>query len=241
MNIGVTSCNLSGGGDKWSNLVNETKQEVKLNGNTLTYGDHVYVMNGEIDHESTVHNVPTAYVTFTHVPSGYTEFEAVYNNFLGKSEQGAAAMIPMALEIYARDKSTGKRCLGLLCSNAAAVNEITRTLDQKLVPSKYAPEGDQYIQRYLPAALLKGAVNSNAYTPVEPYTVEMCSHVTPTQESTMSGGYVSSLYILAKGWDTEQRAVQILQPYNSEYYKVHGCPAAYSQCKVMQGEWQGLK
>ncbi|MBQ9230978.1 MAG: hypothetical protein IJ190_07320 [Prevotella sp.] len=42
-------------------------------------------------------------VVFTNVPSDYEEFEAVYRKFLGKSAQGTAAMIPMVMEIYARN------------------------------------------------------------------------------------------------------------------------------------------
>lgn len=120
LSIGFTvfaSCSETSDGtmsDQWANLVNETSHEVQLNGNTLIYGDHTYTVNGEIELNGTVFNTHTAYVTFTNVPSGYTEFEAVYNNLLGKSIQGTAAMIPMAFEIYARDNATGERCLNLL-------------------------------------------------------------------------------------------------------------------------------
>lgn len=241
--VAFVSCNKLnlGSKDEWAYLVNETSHDVQLNGNTLTYGTHVYTVNGEIDHESTVHNTPTAYVTFTNVPSGYTEFEAVYKNLLGKSQQGVAAMIPMAFEIYARNNATGEKCLNLLCNGSATVSEIVRILKTKLVPSEYSPENDQYIQRYMPAALLKGANRMNAYQPDEPFTVEMCSSVNAPQESQFSGGWVYSLYIIAQGWDTQQRAVQVLQPYGSEYYKVFSCPATYSQCQTIIGTWQGLK
>ena len=151
--------------DQWRSLVNESKLTAQASGNSLTYGDHVYTVNGEIDYNSTEHKTPTANVTFTHVPSGYTEFEVVYNGLLGKSIQGTAAMIPMALEIYARDASTGERCLRLLCNSASTVDGIIRILKTKLVPSEYSPENDQYIQRYMPAALQKGAPNTNAYRP----------------------------------------------------------------------------
>ena len=160
--------------DSWAYLVNETPHDVQVNDNTLTYGDHVYTVNGEIDLNGTVFNSPTAYVTFTNVPSGYTEFEAVYNNLLGKSMQGTAAMIPMAMEIYARDAALGERCFNLLCKGSATVSEILRELKQKFNYSPYSPEIDPYVQRYLPAATLKGAAYNNGYNPTEPYTVEMC-------------------------------------------------------------------
>ena len=83
--------------DSWAYLINETPHDVQLEGNTLKYGDHVYTVNGEIDLNGTVFNQPTAWVTFTNIPSGYTEFEAVYNNLLGKSavdNKGGARSYP---------------------------------------------------------------------------------------------------------------------------------------------------
>ena len=98
---------------------------------------------------------------------------------------------------------------------------------------------DPYLQRYMAAALLKGAMASNAYTPEEPYTVEMCASVNMPQNS--SYGQVNYVYILAKGWDTEQRQVEILQPNGSDLYKVFNCPSCYTQCKNIVGTWGGLK
>lgn len=233
--------NNGGSTDQWANLVNETTHEAIVNGNTLTYGDHVYTVNGEFDYSSYVYNQPTAYVTFTNIPSGFTEFEAVYNNLLGKSPQGVAAMIPMAFEIYARNNATGEKCLNLLCWSSA-VPDIIRELKQKFVPSQYASANDQYVQRYLPAAVMKGAANTNAYKPEEPYTVEMCASPNGIQDAPLTGGTVYYTYILAPGgWDTFQRSVEIIQAYGANEYKVFNCPATYSQCKVIQGTWQGLK
>lgn len=215
--------------------------EVKVDGNTLTYGGHSYTVNGEINFESKEHKTPTASVTFTNIPSDFTEFEAVYNNLLGKSPQGAAAMIPMAIELYARDAAVGKQCFELLCNGSATSDGILRILKTKLVPSEYAPENDSYIQRYMAAALLKGAENKNAYTPEEPYTVEMCSSPNGVKDAPLTGGTVSYLYILAHGWDGFQRSVDVLQPYNSEYYKISNCSSTYTQCKNIIGTWPGLK
>lgn len=215
--------------------------EVQLDGNRLTCGDHVYTVNGEIDFNSKEHKTPSATVNFTHIPSGYAEFEAVYNSLLGKTQQGVAAMIPMAFELYARDHAVGEKCLLLLTGRSTAVDDMVRVLKTKLDASQYGPENDQYLQRYLAAALLKGAESKNAYTPVEPYTVEMCSSPNGVKESALSGGTVYYLYILANGWDSFQRSVEIIQPNGSEYFKVFNCPATYSQCKPIVGEWKGLK
>lgn len=225
-----------------SNLAdNPSTAEAVVDGNTLRYGSHTYTVSGVIDYTGGQFKTPTASVSFTHVPSDYAEFEAVYQNLLGKSVQGTAAMIPMALELYARDASVGERCLNLLCNGPATVSGITRILKTKLEPSQFSPENDSYIQRYLPAALLKGAVPANAYTPDKPYTVEMCPSPNGVQAAPLTGGEVTYLYILAGGWDTFQRAVDIFLRDGDDHYKVFNCPSCYTQCKQIRGTWPGLE
>ena len=217
--------------------------EAVVDGQTLTYGSHQYTVSGEINPNDGVkgtRNKPTASVTFTNVPADYAEFEAVYNGLLGKSVQGAAAMIPMAIELYARQAETGERSLKLLCNSAATVSSIVRILKTKLVAPEYGPEDDSYLQRYMAAALLKGASSDNAYLPSEPYTVEMCPSVNKPQAVT--GGTDTFLYILAPGgWDTMQRSVEVFRATGSDLYKVYNCPSCYTQCKTIVGTWQGLK
>jgi hypothetical protein len=212
-----------------------------VNGNTVTYGDHTYTIVSDIDVNTKEYKKPTASVTFSNIPSGYAEFEAVYNGLLGKSIAGTAAMIPMAIELYARDAETGERCLDLLCNGDATVSNITRILKTKLVPSQYAGENDSYIQRYMAAALLKGAVNTNAYTPDRPYTVEMTMSPNGVREAPLMGGDVTYIYILAQGWDTNQRGVDVFLPYDTQLYKVSGCSSCYTQCKNIRGTWPGLE
>ena len=219
----------------------ETVLDAVVSGNTITYGDHTYTIVSEIDPATKQYKQPTASVTFTNIPSGYAEFEAVYNGLLGKSIAGTAAMIPMAIELYARDAEVGTRCLDLLCNSSATVSNITGILRTKLVPSQYAPENDSYIQRYMAAALLKGAVNTNAYTPVEPYTVEMTMSPNGVKDAPLTGGEVTYIYILAQGWDTFQRGVDIFLPYDTDHYKVFNCSSCYVQCKNIRGTWPGLK
>lgn len=224
-----------------SSNVAASRHEPKLEGNTLTYGNHRYTVDGEIKPDEPVtgrRDTPTATVTFTNVPADYEEFEAVYTNLLGKSVHGTAAMVPMAIEMFARDQSTGERCLELLCNSQATVSGITRILKTKLTPAKHAPANDSYLQRYMAAALLKGAKADNAYTPDKPYTVQMCASANKPQQS--AGGTVTFIYILAKGWDTEQRAVDVLKPNGEQLHKVFNCPATYTQCKNIVGSWPGL-
>ncbi len=214
----------------------------QVDGNRLTYGAHEYTVDGLIDTEAPVtgrRDTPTATVTFTNVPADYAEFEAVYSGLLGRSPQGAAAMIPMAIEIFARDNAIGEQCLKLLCNSDATVSGIVRILKTKLIPSEHAPANDPYIQRYMAAALLKGANADNAYTPTRPYTVEMCASVNKPQQA--SGGTVTYLYILANGWDSNQRQVEVQLPNGSELYKVFNCPSTYTQCKNIVGTWSGLE
>ncbi len=233
-------------GDSWAYLINETPHDAVVNGNTLTYGDHTYTVSGGFDFDSPVTgqlSEPTAFVTFTNIPSGYTEFEAVYNNLLGKSIQGTAAMIPMAMEMYARDAALGERCFNLICNGSATVSEIVRILKTKFNYSQYSPENDQYVQRFLPAATLKGAAWNNGYNPTEPYTVEMVRSANPPQETSITGyGMAYYIYILAPGgWDSFQRQVTIWQAMGSDMYKVFGCASTYTQCKNIYGTWNGLK
>ena len=230
-------------GDSWANLLNETPHDAVVDGNTLKYGDHVYTVNGELDYNSTIFNTPTTYVTFTNIPSGFTEFKAVYDNLLGNSPQGVAAMVPMAIEIYARDANVGEQCFNAICNGSATVAGIVRILKTKFNYSQYSPENDPYVQRYLPAALLDGATYTNGYKPNEPYTVQMCANPNGIQDAPLTGGTVYYTYILTSGgWDTFQRSVEIFQPYGSNKYQLFNCPACYSQCRNLQnGPWQGLK
>jgi hypothetical protein len=221
----------------------------QVSGNKMTYGNHVYTVDGKIKKDvvggvasafglgGKKLNKPTATVTFTNVPSSYEEFEAVYTQFLGKSIHGTAAMIPMAIEMYARDAEVGKQCFELICNSSATVSGIIRILKEKLPPN--ADYSDSYCQRYMAAALLKGATAKNGYKPDYPYTVQMCMSANKPQEVT--DGVDTFIYILAKGWDTEQRQVEIFKGDDEDLYKVYNCPSCYTQCKNIKGRWEGLK
>ena len=205
-----------------------------------SYGDHSYTMKGNLTAEKYSQKA-TCLVTFTNVPKDYEEFEALYTGFLGKTPHGTAAMMPMAMEIYGRDRDEGLRCIKLICwpSN---VNSVVSQLKQKFGTSQYAPANDGYHQRYLPAAVLKGATPENAYTPQQPYTVEMKASVNKHQELTFMGsGTVMYIYIMGKGWDTNQRSVEIIKQPDSELHQVFNCPSLYTQCKQIRGTWPGLK
>lgn len=201
-----------------------------------TYGDHVYTMKGTFSIARYDSNAAGT-VTFTHVPSDYEEFETVYNEFLGTTPHGTAAMMPMAMEIYARNPEEGLRCIKLI-NWPTNVNSVVSQLQSKL---KAVQAGDSYGQRYLPAAVLKGATPANGYTPIRPYTVTMNASVNKHQDLQITGnGRVMYLYIMGKGWDTEQRSVEIVKSPDSGTFQVFNCPALYTDCKQIQGTWGGL-
>ena len=71
-----------------------------------SYGSHQFTMKGNFTAQSYSQKA-TGVVTFTNVPQNYEEFEALYTQFLGKTPHGTAAMMPMAMEIYGRDRDEG--------------------------------------------------------------------------------------------------------------------------------------
>ena len=186
---------------------------------TFTYGSHTYTMSGTLNAETYNANA-TGKVTFTNIPADYTEFEAVYTQFLGKTPHGAAAMMPMAMELYRRDRVMGLQCLQLLCY-PSNVNAVTSILNTKFGPAKFAPANDPYLQPYLPE--MKASINKH-------------------QELQFAGtGRVVYLYVMGKGWDTEQRQVEVILQPGSQLHQVFNCPSLYTQCKQIKGQWKGLE
>lgn len=213
---------------------------IHIDDHTCTYGSHTYTMEGNFTAEEYRMDA-VATVTFTNVPESYGEFEAVYTQFLGLTPHGAVAMMPMAMEMFRRNSDEGQRCLELLCwpSN---VYSVTSQLKNKFSASQYSSQNDSYIQPYLPAAVLKGATPDNGYTPDYPYTVQMKASVNRHQELTMSGGgKVMYIYVMGKGWDSEQRSVEVILPTGRTLHQVFNCPSLYTQCKQIRGDWPGLR
>jgi hypothetical protein len=175
-------------------------------------------------------------VSFTNIPSDVEEFTKVYRDLLGKSEYTVPALIPMAMEIYARNPQEGETCIATFCSFTAK-SEMLR-----IIKDKFSHPNDPYCQRYLPAALLQGANNKNAYTPNRPYTVCIEHAVArKDEESDMYNGTFYQLQIRAEGWDTQERGVQVFKQFDAELYQVNGCPATYTSCKPIRGTWPGLE
>ena len=72
--------------------------------------------------------------------------------------------------------------------------------------------------------------------------MEMKASVNKHQELQIVGsGRVVYLYVMGKGWDTEQRSVEIIRQPGNKLYQVFNCPALYTQCKQIRGTWNGLE
>lgn len=211
-------------------------QQVFAQASTWKHGSHSYTQKGTLTVDK-YDRAATGTVTFTNVPSDYKEFEALYQQFLGKTPHGTAALMVMAMEMYGRNPQEGERCIRLI-NYPTNVSSVLPRLKDKL----QAKADDSYGQRYLPAAVLKGATPQNGYAPSLPYTVEMKASVNKHQELQFSGeGTVVYLYVMGKGWDTEQRSVEIILEPESKLYKVFNCPSLYTGCKRIRGKWAGLK
>ena len=219
--------------DSAKKKVKKSKKD-KAEAQTWTYGDHTYTMKGNLTADKYKKDA-FGEVTFTNIPSDYNEFEALYSEFLGRTPHGTAAMIPMAMEMYARDREMGKKCIELL-SYPSNVNSIISRLKDKF------GSDESYGQRYLPAAVLEGATAANGYKPNRPYTVTMEASVNKHQELQIVGeGTVMYIYIIGGGWDTTQRQVELVLEPGHEQYQVFNCPSLYTGCRQIRGTWGGLE
>ena len=231
--------------DPWASLVNETphREVLDVGKGTLTYGTHVYTVKGDFNFDNPDRGTKGE-VTFTHIPSGYEEFSVVYHKLLGKTPHGLVGMIPMAMEIYGRNRTTGEKCIRLLCTGSCAKEALTE-LKQKYNASQYSGSGDTYLQRYLPAAALQGATPDNAYTPNSPYVVKVVKSKHISEKMPSYRGIKIYLNIVTSGgWDTRERTVDVFKPYDwpkAGLVQVLGFPALYTQCQIIGGTWKGLK
>lgn len=180
----------------------------------------------------------TGVVTFTGFPASYEEFADLYENFLGKTPEGTAAMATMAMELFYRDKAVGEKCVTLLCSPGSAAG-MKSIVGEKVRSWK---RGDPYGQRYLPAAVLKGATAENGYLPTDPYTIEMKASVNKHEKVQISdNGICMYIYVLGDGWDSHQRSVQVFLRTGGDHYKIWAASSLYVQCKNSLKDFKDLK
>lgn len=174
-------------------------------------------------------------VSFSAIPSTIPQFMELQRK-VGGEPQGALALQVIAFEMYRRDAKVGEEALRLNNTQVNVQSTLLQLKEMMNVKDAY------YSRPYLAAALMKGASPANGYQPDKPYTIEM--RVDPAkkyQESQLLGGTVIYLQINSKGWDTNWRGAEVVKQQGSNYYVVSNCPALYTQCKQMQGEWQPLE
>lgn len=205
--------------------------------NEYQLGGNTYTSKGDFSAEEYNANA-SGVVTFTGFPASYDEFADLYKNFLGKTPQGTVALATMAMEIYFRDAEAGEKCVNLLCSSGCA-GEMKRGVGEKVRSWK---QNDKYGQRYLPAAVLKGASAENGYQPQSPYTIEMKASVNKHEKVQISDlGTCLYIYVMGDGWDSHQRPVQVFLPEGGDHYKMWSASALYMQCKNTGKEFVELK
>jgi len=188
-----------------------------LDGNTLTYGDHEYILD-ESATEGTI--------TFTHFPATKREFEVLRNQLLGFSQPGALALGLMSFEMFRRDRSKGEKCIEL-CTVSACAKQVINNLKQKF-PEHRGDTGDSYCQPYLVASFLVGATTENNYQPDYPYklkfTYSTSSYAKQGEESLTFGGHVYQ-WVTTRGGNKDYNAT-VIQLYDGEVL-VHGCANFY--------------
>ncbi len=208
-----------------------------VNATTYQLGTSTYTCEGNFSAE-TYDADASGVVTFTAFPASYEEFADLYENFLGKSPHGTAALATMAMELFFRNPEVGKKCVDLICSQGCA-SEMKRGVSDKV---RAWQSHDSYGQRYLPAAVLKGASPENGYHPLTPYTIEMKASVNKHEKVQISGtGVCLFLYVLGEGWDGGKRSVQVFLPDGAERYQIWSASSLYMQCKNTTKDFAELK
>ena len=208
-----------------------------VNATTYQLGSSTYTCEGNFSAE-TYDADASGVVTFTAFPASYEEFADLYENFLGKSPHGTAALATMAMELFFRNPEVGEKCVDLICSQGCA-SEMKRGVSDKV---RAWQSHDSYGQRYLPAAVLKGASPKNGYHPLTPYTIEMKASVNKHEKVQISGtGVCLFLYVLGEGWDGGKRSVQVFLPDGAECYQIWSASSLYVQCKNTTKDFAELK
>ncbi len=188
-----------------------------VNATTYQLGSSTYTCEGNFSAE-TYDADASGVVTFTAFPASYEEFADLYENFLGKSPHGTAALATMS---------------------QGCASEMKRGVSDKV---RAWQSHDSYGQRYLPAAVLKGASPENGYHPLTPYTIEMKASVNKHEKVQISGtGVCLFLYVLGEGWDGGKRSVQVFLPDGAERYQIWSASSLYMQCKNTTKDFAELK
>ena len=154
-----------------------------LDGNTLNYGDHTYILDEKGN---------TGTITFTHFPKNVREFRILQNQLLGYSKAGVLALDLMAMEMYRRNRTAGSAALAE-CNVSSKLKSIMNQLNLKFPEDREAGETDTSYQPYLIASFLQGATFENGYQPDYPYVLKFYENPSPFVKQGESS-YLGKLY-----------------------------------------------
>ena len=183
-----------------------------------------YQIEGFIDPQQWNAGAP-ARITITAVPTNEVEWEELQKQ-IGHTPHGAVLLQLLAFEMYRGDAGAADHCIEL--NNTPTNASETKRRMRDLIMRK----GDSYARPYIAAAYFNGANPQNGYTPVRPFSVNMRVSMTrPYQMSQTLRGMVLTLDVWSEGYDTPWRTIEVVQPYDSPYYKVSNCTSIYTQCK----------
>ena len=207
-----------------------------VSGHTLTCKTSTFTHTYTLDEGEDITTL-----TFTHFPASVEEFTALRSKLLGSSRPGTVALCLISFEMYRRDCSAGEQCVQLINTSANATITLPR-LKEKF-PSQRGQQGDSYTQPYLVASYLKGATQSNKYTPSEPYVLTMKwndnSNVVQGEYSSSYSGRVYHYYALWNG--DGKRDATVLVPDNGGDVIVHGCGNLVMGVPTIEGWNDSLK
>lgn len=177
-------------------------------------------------------------VSIQKIPTTLNDFKSLQAE-LGTTPEGCVMLQLVAMEMYRRDRSVGKKCLELNNTDAN-IGSVTRRL------ANLYRKDDSYSRPYLVASCFMGAKPSNGYNPEKPYTIKVRKNPTKTDEkSQMLKGTVVHLQVYSDGYDKPWRNVDVVLQKKEPYYRVSNCPAILTQCKKIDFDasenWKELK
>ena len=207
-----------------------------LDGNTLTYGTHQYVLE-----ENYVGAVPSATITFTHFPATMREFMTVQSQLLGVSQPGTLALNLMAFEMFRRDRTVGQKCIEA-CNLSVNAKSVINNLKEKF-PMQRGQETDSYQQSYLVASFLVGATQENKYQPEYPYKFAFTYNTSPYANQ---GEYSYSFFGHVYHWVTTRAGnkdydASVIVPEDEDVIRVHSCSNYYLAAPTISGWEDTLK
>ncbi len=187
---------------------------------------------------------PEATVTFSRFPVSVKEFTDLRNR-IGKSPEGAIALLLMSYEMYRHDKNIGGACIDLVSSS------VNRKQPKERLSELFYRPTDPYHRPYQIAAFLQGAGGGydpvsntdKGQNPTEPYTVRVRYNDYVTSHDYMAD--VVTLQIISNAHDTHHQVSLVKttkagEPSEGTYYMATSNGGVYSQVKKTNN-FKGLK